>query len=213
MQVDVRNTALIAVDVQWDFLPGGALAVPDGDAILAPIARLVTRFQTVVATQDFHPPGHVSFASSHPGHEPYDGVRIQGHVQRLWPEHCVAGTHGAELHPDVRDASVALVLRKGMRPEVDSYSGFREQVGPDGRRAATGLAGWLRERGIRVVLLAGLARDVCVQATAIDAADDGFTTVLLDDLTRPVWPDRRADTDTALRAAGVSIETSDGLQF
>jgi nicotinamidase/pyrazinamidase len=201
-------SALLIVDLQHDFLPGGALAVPRGDEILAPIAALAPRFDTVVATQDFHPPGHVSFASSHPGRHPLDVIEAHGEPQVLWPDHCVAGSPGAALAHELPDEAVTLILRKGTRRHVDSYSAFREQPGPGGVRPTTGLAGWLRERGVGRVYVAGLARDYCVRASAVDAAAEGFETLVLDDLTRAVFPERRAEVDEAFRASKVAVISS-----
>jgi nicotinamidase/pyrazinamidase len=208
MTPDPERDALVVVDLQHDFLPGGALGVAGGDAVVAPIAALAPRFRTVVATQDWHPQGHVSFASSHPGAAPFTTFRAPGGPQELWPDHCVRGTRGAALHPALPDEAVTLVLRKGTRREVDSYSAFRENVGPDGSRPTTGLGAWLRARGLRRVFVCGLARDFCVRASAVDAAAEGFEVTVLDDLTRAVFPDRSAETDAALRAAGVAVVTS-----
>ena len=204
--------ALLIVDVQLDFLPGGALAVPAGDEIIRGVARIATLFDTVVATQDFHPLRHVSFASSHPGRAPLDTVLVHGHPQVLWPDHCLAGTPGARLAPEVPESRLTMILRKGTRPDVDSYSGFREQLGPDGSRASTGLGAWLRARGIARVFVVGLARNFCVGATAIDAADEGLAVVVLDDLTRPVDPSQRGKTDEAWRRAGVLVAPSSSLE-
>jgi nicotinamidase/pyrazinamidase len=201
--MDLSQSALVIVDLQRDFLPGGALAVPDGDAIIAPIAALASAFGTVVATQDFHPAGHVSFASSHPGRRIHDVVEVHGHPQMLWPDHCVAGSAGAGLAGGFPDAVTTLILRKGTRQDVDSYSAFRENPGPGGSRASTGLAGWLRARAIRRLYIVGLARDYCVRASALDAAAEGFATVVIDDLTRAVFPDRRAEVDEVFARAGV----------
>lgn len=205
MRIDPRSDALIVVDLQHDFLPGGALAVATGDAIVEPIARLAPRFEVVVATQDWHPRGHVSFASAHEGSAPFTVKALPHGAQELWPDHCVQGSPGAALHPDLPTEAVTLVLRKGTRREVDSYSAFRENVGPDGARPSTGLAGWLRERGIRRVFLCGLARDFCVRASAVDAAEAGFEAFVLDDLTRAVFPERGAETNARLEAAGVRL--------
>ncbi|HSN13264.1 MAG TPA: nicotinamidase, partial [Anaeromyxobacteraceae bacterium] len=190
---------------QRDFLPGGALAVEEGDSIVEPIARCARRFATVVATQDWHPRGHVSFASAHAGGAPFTVKQLPQGAQELWPDHCIQGSPGAALHPDLPNAALTLVLRKGTRREVDSYSAFRENVGPDGQRPSTGLAGWLRERGIRRVFLCGLARDFCVRASAVDAAAAGFEAIVLDDLTRAVFPERCAETNALLEAAGVRL--------
>ena len=202
------RTALLVVDLQPDFMPGGALACHDGDAIVPGIDALLRarRYRTVVATQDWHPPGHASFASSHPGHQPFDAIELHGHPQTLWPDHCVQGTPGAALDPRVDWTPLDLVLRKGGNPQVDSYSGFRENHGPAGTRPSTGLAGWLRERGIDEVHVCGLARDYCVLWTAQDAAAAGFRVRFLWDLTRPVTPSGDAATRAALSAANIAID-------
>ena len=212
MQLDPWRDALLVVDLQHDFLPGGALGVGGGDEVLAPIAALALRFATVVATQDFHPPGHVSFASAHPGARPYTTLTLPAGPQELWPDHCVQGTRGAALHPVLPDAAVTLVLRKGTRREVDSYSAFRENVGPDGQRPTTGLAAWFTARGVRRVFVCGLARDFCVRWSAVDAAEAGLAAVVLDDLTRAVFPERHAEVDAALMAAGVETSSSEALR-
>lgn len=211
MRIERSTDVLIVVDLQHDFLPGGALAVGDGDAIIAPVAEVVGAFDTVVATQDWHPPGHVSFASSHPGRRPFETVALAQGAQELWPDHCVRGTPGAALHPALPDAAVTLVLRKGTRTEVDSYSAFRENVGPDGRRPTTGLGAWLAARGLRRAFLCGLARDFCVRASAVDAAAEGFEAIVLDDLTRAVFPERRAEVDAVFLRAGVRVAASTDL--
>lgn len=200
------TTALIVVDLQPDFMPGGALACHAGDAIVPGIAALLaTRaYGTVVATQDWHPPGHASFASSHPGRAPFETIDLHGQPQVLWPDHCVQGTPGAALDPRVDWSAADLVLRKGTRADVDSYSAFRENHGPGGTRPPTGLAGWLRERGIDEVHLCGLARDYCVLWSAQDAVAAGFRVRFLWDLTRPVTPEGDAPTRAALDAAGIT---------
>jgi nicotinamidase/pyrazinamidase len=199
--------ALLVVDVQPDFLPGGALAVAGGDAILAPLARLLAlgRFPLVVATQDWHPPGHVSFASSHPGRAPFATVELYGRPQVLWPDHCVQGTPGAALHAGLPTAPLAAVVRKGMDPVVDSYSAFRNNWDARGERPATGLAGYLRERGVDELWLVGLARDYCVLWSAEDAADAGFRVRVLWDLTRPVDATADGRVRAALAARGVAV--------
>lgn len=201
------SRALIVVDLQPDFMPGGALAVAGGDRIVEPIAALVREggFDLVVATQDWHPPGHVSFASRHPGREPFETMDLHGHEQTLWPDHCVQGSPGAALHAGLPQERVTAIVRKGEDPAVDSYSGFRNNWNADGERPATGLAGYLRERGVEEVQVCGLARDVCAKWTAEDAADLGFRTRFLWDLTRPVTPanDERVRAD--LEAKGVEI--------
>jgi nicotinamidase/pyrazinamidase len=203
MRIDRSRDALLVVDLQHDFLPGGALAVPDGGEIVAPIARLAPAFELVVATQDFHPMGHVSFASSHPGRRPFETIALYGVTQELWPDHCVHGTWGAQIHPGFPDRAATLILRKGTRKDVDSYSAFQENVGPDGKRPSTGLAAWLAARGARRVFTCGLARDFCVKWSALDAADAGFESYVLEDLTRAVFPERRREVDEELAARGV----------
>jgi nicotinamidase/pyrazinamidase len=205
--------ALLVVDIQPDFLPGGALAVAHGDEILGPIRRLLAegRFGVCVATQDWHPPGHISFASSHPGKRPLDVIDLYGHEQVLWPDHCVQGTPGAALHDSLPREPFAAIVRKGADPLTDSYSTFRNNWNPDGERPPIGLAGFLRERGITDVHLCGLARDYCVKWSAEDAAAAGFRVSVLWDLTRPV--DARSDTAVRqdLERAGVRITGSPEL--
>jgi nicotinamidase/pyrazinamidase len=208
MRIDREKDALLVVDLQHDFLPGGALAVAGGDEIISPIARLAPAFATVVATQDWHPPGHVSFASAHAGRKPFETLALPQGPQELWPEHCVQGTRGAAIHPAFPDVAATLILRKGTRLDVDSYSAFRENVGPDQRRPTTGLGAWLAARGIRRVLVCGLARDFCVRASAVDAAAEGLEAIVLDDLTRAVFPERRAEIDAAFAKAGVALARS-----
>ena len=201
------TVALVLVDVQPDFMPGGALACHEGDAIIAGIDQLLRqhRFRHVVATQDWHPAGHISFARSHPGRAPFDEIQLYDQPQTLWPEHCVQGTAGAELHPAIDWSALDAVLRKGSDPAVDSYSGFRENHGPGDSRPSTGLAGWLRERGVDEVVICGLAREVCVLWTAQDALALGFRARILWDLTRPVTPASDAATRAAMLASGIVL--------
>lgn len=207
------DAVLILVDIQPDFLPGGPLAVDGGDDILAPVARLMEEgpFPLQVATQDWHPPAHVSFASRHTGNEAMDVIELHGHEQTLWPDHCVQGSSGAELHPDLPWTSVEAVIRKGTDAESDSYSGFRNNWNPDGERPPTGLAGYLRERGVERVFLCGLARDFCVRWTAEDAADAGFETHVIWDLTRSVDPTGDEALRAALEGRGIRILEFGGL--
>jgi len=193
---------LLVVDVQNDFCAGGALAVPGGDEVVARINRLATAFAHVLLTQDWHPPGHSSFASQHPGHRPFDTIQLPYGAQTLWPDHCVQGSHGAELHPELAIAPAELILRKGYRVEVDSYSAFYE----NDRRTPTGLAGYLRERGLRRLFLAGLATDYCVHYSALDGRREGFEVVLLLDACRGLdTQGSLARALSAMRAAGVEI--------
>ncbi|MGY1410802.1 MULTISPECIES: nicotinamidase [unclassified Luteimonas] len=208
MPIHPDTTALLVIDLQPDFMPGGALPCHEGDAVVPGVAALVASraYRTVVATQDWHPPGHASFASSHAGRDPFETIELHGHPQMLWPDHCVQGTPGAALDPRVDWHLADLILRKGTRGQVDSYSAFRENIGPDGMRPLTGLAGWLRERGIAEVHLCGLARDYCVLWSAQDAVAAGLRACVLWNLTRPVTPDSDAPTRAALQAAGVALE-------
>lgn len=207
MILGATTTALIVTDVQYDFLPDGALAVPEGDAILPGTARLMEsdRFAFVIGTQDWHPPGHVSFASQHAGVEPFETLTVHGHDDTAWPDHCVQGTRGAELCEDLPWDRASAILRKGMNPQSDSYSTFRNNWDPKGQRPPTGLAGYLRERRVETVVLCGLARDVCVLWSAFDAVEAGFRTVFLWDLTRPVIPDSDARNRAELEKRGVEI--------
>lgn len=211
--VDKNHTALLLVDIQPDFMPGGALAVPDGDAILGPVRRLMGRdlFGLYVATQDWHPEGHVSFASSHDGREPFESIELYGHPQTLWPDHCIQETPGAALHPNLPQAPIGAVIRKGMQPDSDSYSGFRNNWNPDGERPSTGLAGYLRERGIRDVVVCGLARDVCAKWTAEDAAEAGFGVTFLWNLTRSVDPESDHSVRRDLEKSGIRVAGADEL--
>jgi nicotinamidase/pyrazinamidase len=210
--MDPLRDALVVVDLQPDFMPGGPLAVAGGDEIAAPIGALARRFATVIATQDWHPPGHASFASAH-GRPPFSTIELHGAAQTLWPDHCVQGTAGARLHPALPDERVSLVVRKGTQIRVDSYSAFQDNPGPDGLRPSTGLSALLRARGVERLWVCGLARDYCVAWTAIDAARAGFAVTVIDALTRPVDPSpaARAATERALAAAGVTLAQG-GLQ-
>jgi len=205
--IDRYCSALVLVDMQPDFMPGGALPIADGDAIVPPLVRLLEtdRFSLVVATQDWHPTGHISFASSHPGRQCFDHISVYGHDQGLSPDHCVMDTPGAALHPGLPQASIGAIVRKGTERDVDSYSGFRNNWSAAGHRAPTGLSGLLRERGISDVYLAGLAREVCVKWTAKDSADLGFVTTVIWDLTRAVNPANDTSVRAFLTAAGVRI--------
>lgn len=185
---------LLVVDVQNDFCPGGALAVPEGDAVIEPINRLMTRFAHVVATQDWHPPDHASFASAHPGRSPFETIEAPYGPQTLWPDHCVQDTRGADLHPALSRRPIELVLRKGFRRDVDSYSAFFE----NDRTTPTGLAGYLRERGFRRVVVAGLALDFCVRYSVEDARRLGFEAAVVPDACRAL--DVNGSRDAALRA-------------
>jgi nicotinamidase/pyrazinamidase len=190
-----ERDVLLVVDVQNDFMPGGALAVPAGDEILPIVNAVARRFGNVVLTQDWHPRGHISFASSHPRCQPFDRIRLPYGEQILWPAHCVQGTSGAALHVGLDIAHAQLVVRKGYHPDVDSYSAFVEADA----RHATGLAGYLRERGIRRVFLAGLATDFCVAWSAVDGRKAAFEVAVIEDACRAI------DTGGSLAAAWQSM--------
>ncbi len=177
-----ETSAFIVIDIQNDFCPNGALAVVEGDTIIAGINQEIERFEHVILTQDWHPAGHSSFASSHSGRAPYDLIEMPYGAQTLWPDHCVQGTHGAEFHKDLQWTKAELVIRKGFRASIDSYSAFFE----NDHETPTGLTGYLRERGITNVTLAGLATDFCVAYSALDAVAQGFNVTVLPDLSRGI---------------------------
>jgi len=172
---------LIVTDVQHDFLPGGALAVPDGDAVIAPIMALAEAFDHVILTQDWHPREHISFASRH-GKNPFETIGLDSGEQVLWPDHCIQGTHGARIADSLDIPKAQLIIRKGHHPAIDSYSAFMEAD----RRTPTGLAGYLSERGLKRVFCAGLATDFCVAWTALDACEAGFETSVIEDACRAI---------------------------
>ena len=176
MQIRRSEDLLLIIDVQNDFCPGGALAVNEGDAVVPIINRLSQRFDHTALTQDWHPSGHSSFATSHPGSAPFETVAMPYGQQTLWPDHCVQGTAGAAFHPELSTERAELVIRKGFRPEIDSYSAFYE----NDRRTPTGLAGYLRDRGLKRIFLAGLATDYCVYYSAVDARRLGFDAVVME---------------------------------
>lgn len=189
---------LVVVDVQYDFLPGGNLAVAGGDEIVSLVNTLAKRFTNVVFTQDWHPASHVSFASQHEGKAPFETIELAYGTQVLWPDHCVQGTRGAELSHDLDIPHAQLVIRKGYNRQVDSYSGFQEAD----RKTRTGLAGYLRERGLTRVYVVGLATDFCVAWTALDARAEGFDTVVIEDATRAI------DADSSLERAWADMKTA-----
>jgi len=176
------HDALLVVDVQNDFCPDGALAVARGDEVLPTVNQLGKTFRNVVLTQDWHPAGHLSFASAHPGRAPHDVIAMPYGPQVLWPDHCVQGTPGAAFHRDLQIPHAGLVLRKGLDPAIDSYSALYE----NDRTTPTGLTGYLRERGIRRLFLAGLALDFCVRYSAEDAVREGFAVVVVEDACRGI---------------------------
>ena len=199
---------LIVVDVQNDFCPGGALAVPRGDEVVPLVNRLCQAFPHVVLTQDWHPPGHRSFASVHAGKRPFDTTELAYGTQVLWPDHCVQGTNGAEFHAALDVTKAELIVRKGFRPDIDSYSAFFE----NDRRTATGLGGYLRERGFTRVILAGLATDFCVRYSAEDARKLGFAAVVVEDACRGIDTNGSlAAAHSSFRSAGVAMTTTAAL--
>ena len=208
--MQLRHTdALLVIDMQLDFLPGGALAVANGDAILPGINALAARFDHVILTQDWHTPNHISFASTH-GLLPFtDTVETSYGTQHLWPNHCIQGTRGADLHPDLNIPHAELILRKGFRKNIDSYSAFTE----NDQQTPTGLAGYLRERGLTRLFFTGVAYDFCVGFSALAAARLGFKSIVIEDLTRAVnLPTTVDTTNAAFAAAKVQRISSSKLQ-
>lgn len=202
--------ALVLVDIQNDFCPGGALAVPDGDAVVSVANRLLGKFNLVVATQDWHPENHGSFAANHPGRQPYEMGELAGLPQVMWPVHCVQGTAGAQFHPDLNTTRIHRVFPKGTDPTIDSYSGFFD----NGKRKETGLAQFLRSEGVQELFVMGLATDYCVRATAVDAIGLGFAVTLVQDGCRGVELNA-GDIDRALtdmRSVGICITQSGEIQ-
>jgi nicotinamidase/pyrazinamidase len=181
MHIDAHDV-LIVIDVQNDFCPGGALPVPHGDEVIVPIHRVAQRFEHLVLTQDWHPPDHSSFASAHPGKKPFEAIERAHGTQTLWPNHCVQGTRGADFHPALQLPQAELILRKGFRPQIDSFSAFFE----NDRSTPTGLGGYLRERGLNRVFLAGLAYDYCIGYSALDARRLGLQAFVLRDACRAI---------------------------
>lgn len=202
------STALLVVDAQYGFMPGGGLPVADGDAIVPVINRIAPRFAHIVLTQDWHPADHVSFAANHPGRQPFETIRLPYGEQVLWPVHCVQGTHDAALHAGLQVDRAQLIIRKGFRRDIDSYSAFVEAD----RRTTTGLAAYLQARGITRLFLCGLATDYCVAWSALDARAAGFEASVIEDACRAIDLDgslARAWADLA--AAGVGRVRSDRL--
>ncbi|MBM3547344.1 MAG: bifunctional nicotinamidase/pyrazinamidase [Alphaproteobacteria bacterium] len=205
IKIDDATDALLVVDVQNDFCPEGALAVPKGDEVVPVTNRLIQRFAHVLLTQDWHPPGHRSFASAHPGKKPFENAELPYGTQVLWPDHCVQGTEGADFHWDLEQGKAELIIRKGFRPGIDSYSAFFE----NDRRTPTGLSGYLRTRGFKRLFLAGLATDFCVNYSAVDGAALGFEVVVLEDGCRAIdLAGSLAAAKEAMTKAGVTLTTS-----
>ncbi|WP_445178284.1 bifunctional nicotinamidase/pyrazinamidase [Pseudomonas sp. McL0111] len=197
MRISSRS-ALLVIDVQNDFIPGGKLAVPEGEQIVPLINQLAGQFKQVVIAQDWHPAGHASFASSHPGRKPYDVIQLPYGEQTLWPDHCVQNTAGAEFHSGLDLPHAQLIIRKGCNPDIDSYSAFLEAD----RSSTTGLAGYLKERGIDTVYMVGLALDFCVMFSALDARSAGFNAFVVLDASRAI------DLDGSLAVAIERMQTA-----
>ena len=203
-----EGDVFLVVDVQNDFCPGGALAVPRGDEIVPLVNALAGKFAHVVLTQDWHPPGHQSFASSHPGSKPFDVIEVSYGSQVMWPDHCVQDTRGAALRDDLHVARAELVLRKGYHRAIDSYSAFYE----NDRKTHTGLAGYLRERGFARVFLAGLAFDFCVRYSAEDAQREGFEAIVIEDACRAIdLNGSAADTRASFDKLGIRCVKADAI--
>jgi len=199
----MEDTALIVIDVQNDFCPGGALAVPEGDEIVPGINLLMPDFGAVILTQDWHPADHSSFATNHPGKQPFEVIEMPYGPQVLWPDHCIQGSNGADFHPDLDTLPADLVIRKGFRPSIDSYSAFFE----NDHATPTGLHGYLQERGLKRLVMAGLATDFCVNFSAMDAAKLGYDVTVRLDLCRAI--DLDGSLDAALKGmgeAGIALE-------
>ena len=198
----MAQEALIVIDMQYDFCPGGALAVAEGDAIIPTINRLIGKFDHVILTQDWHPSGHSSFASSHPGKAPFESIDMAYGPQTLWPDHCIQGTRGAEFHDALDWTKAELVVRKGFRKGIDSYSAFYE----NDHKTPTGLGGYLKERGISKVTLCGLATDFCVAFSALNAVSQGFSTSVISEASRGIdLGGSLATMNDKMKAAGVNL--------
>ena len=195
--------ALIIVDMQNDFMPGGNLAVSGGNEIVSRINEIQKKFDIVVATQDWHPANHKSFASQHEGKNPFDIIDLNGLEQTLWPDHCVQGTTGANFHKDLNTNKIEAIFRKGTNPEIDSYSGFFD----NGRKKATGLHGYLQERKVSSVFVCGLAADFCVYYTAMDALSLGYSTTILDESVKAIDPVNYIDLKDNFREKGGQISS------
>lgn len=200
--------ALLIVDLQNDFCPGGSLAVPDGDSIIPTVNKLVNVFDAVIQTQDWHPAGHSSFASSHEVKEPYDTVEMDYGIQVLWPDHCVQGSMGAEFHPELNTLKTQVVIRKGFRKAIDSYSTFYE----NDQETTTGLTGYLNQRGITDLYTVGLATDFCVKWSILDGIDEGFNMHIVKDAVKGIDLDGSLDAAwNEMKDKGVNIVTSEDL--
>ena len=198
---------LILIDVQNDFMSGGPLEVPMANEIIPVINKMQVRFDLVLATQDWHPKDHKSFASNHFEKNPFEKIKLHDIPQTLWPDHCIQGSEGAELHKDIDANRIAAIFRKGMNPEIDSYSGFYD----NNHTSGTGLSGYLKEKAITEIHFCGLAADICVYYTILDSILEGFSAVLVEDASRPLYPDKFDDVKCELAKLGVLITASDRL--
>ena len=196
--------ALGIVDVQNDFMPGGSLAVPHSETIITPINRIGKYFDLVVATQDWHPKAHKSFASNHPKKKPFDRIILNGLEQILWPDHCVQGSPGADFHHMLETDKIAAIFRKGMNPETDSYSGFYD----NGHKISSGLAGYLKEKKVKELYFCGLASDICVYYTIKDSLIEGFKATFIEDASRPLSVDSFYHIKKELSDSGIHIINS-----
>ena len=200
--------ALLIVDIQNDFCPGGALAVPDGDSIIPVTNKLIDHFNIIIQTQDWHPAGHSSFASSHPGKNPYDTIEMDYGLQVLWPDHCVQGTTGAEFHPSLNTQKTQVIIRKGFRKEIDSYSTFFE----NDQKTTTGLTGYLKQRGITDLFVVGLATDFCVKWSVLDGIDEGFSMHIVKNAVRGIDIEGSVENAwTEIEKKGAHIITSEDI--
>lgn len=200
---------LLLIDVQNDFMPGGALAVERGDEIVPVINNIQDQFDLIIATQDWHPNGHASFASVHEGHDEFEVIKLDGLDQVLWPDHCIQNTNGAEFHPDLQTRKIEAIFRKGTDIKIDSYSGFYDNA----HLKSTGLSGYLKEKGTTELYVAGLAADYCVYFSIKDAIDEGFEICLLEDATRAIDQEGYNKAKTDILRRGGKILRSDDLSF
>jgi nicotinamidase/pyrazinamidase len=198
---------LVILDVQNDFMPGGSLEIPQGDLVVEKINRLQKYFDLIVATQDWHPQNHKSFASNHSDKKPFDKILLHGLEQILWPDHCVQESKGAEFHPGLDTSRITAIFRKGINPEVDSYSGFYDNA----HKISTGLSEFFKEKGINELYFCGLAADICVYYTIKDSLKEGFSTTLIEDATRPLSVNAFEGIKTELASKGVRIINSDDI--
>lgn len=195
---------LIMIDVQNDFMPGGPLAVPGGNMIVPVINRIQSHFDLVLATQDWHPVTHKSFASNHFDTKPFDRIVLHGMLQTLWPDHCIQGTTGADLDKGLESDRIAAIFRKGMDPDLDSYSGFYD----NNHQLSTGLSGYLKDKGVNEICFCGLAADICVYYTILDSILEGFSATFIEDASSPLYPEKFDDIKCELAKVGVRIISS-----